>query len=208
MKHLTLHNATIGFLSILLGLFSSVATAVDVTLLGGSQGGGDIEYISTGSTLDFADEAVHGLIFSIPRSHNKDLELFYSQQQTRLEEGGPFVPPSELMELDIHYLHLGGSVMSEKLNGLQGFLSGGLGITHFSPSLQGAAAENKASLSLGAGARWMLSDRVGLRLEGRMYGTLFDSNTLLFCSGGCAFSVSGELLTQYAIFGGVVVHFD
>ena len=192
---------------LLLGLFPSAVSAVDISLLSGSQGGGHIEHISTGSTLNFADDSVNALIFSIPRHDNRDMELLYSRQKTRLEEASA-VPAGELIALDVHYLHLGGTVFSEEFNGVSGFLSGGLGVTRFNPSPGGAVSENRASLSLGMGARWMPTSRVGLRLEGRLFGTLFNSNTAVFCSGGCTFAVSGELLTQYALFGGLVIHFD
>lgn len=194
-------------LALLLSVYTTATTAVELSFLGGSQGGGEIEYIDTGSTLNFADDAVRAVVFSVPRGDEKSFELFYSRQHTRLEEE-PLVPAGELMDLDVNYLHFGGALMSEQLYGLQGFLTGGLGITHYNPSLSGAAAENRVSMSLGLGARWMPSDRVGLRLEGRLFGTLFNSNTVIFCSGGCSFAVSGELLNQYAILGGLVIRFD
>jgi len=194
-------------MAILCSLYAVNAAALDITLLGGSQGGGSVEYISTGTTLHFADDNMHGLILSLPQGHDKQLELFYSRQQTQLEQE-PLVPAGDLMALDVHYLHLGGTVLSDELNGVRGFLSGGLGITHFDPSLRGASAEERASLSIGVGGRWMPSSHVGLRLEGRAFGTLFNSNTAIFCSGGCSFAVSGQLLTQYAIFAGLVLRFD
>jgi hypothetical protein len=194
--------------ALLLSLSSSALLATELTLFGGTQGGGDLNHIDTNSTLRFEQSPAHALILGRPLDHNRDLELFYSQQQTRLGGGSNAVPAADQFDVDIHYLHLGGTVLSEERNGWQGFLSGGLGLSHFSPSLGGATAENRASMSLGLGARWMSHPRLGLRLESRLYGTLFNSNTAIFCSGGCQLSVSGDLLSQYAIFAGVVVRLD
>jgi len=185
---------------------------LDLTLLGGSQAGGNLNHISTSSTTHFARRPVSALIIGSRLSGDQDIEYFYSLQQTRLEEGegegDVAVAPAELFDLDIHYLHLGGTVLSKKLYGGRAFMSGGLGLSHLSPSLAGASEENRASLSLGIGARWMPTRQLGLRVEARAYGTLFNSNASIFCSGGCQFSVSGDLLTQYAIFAGVVVRLE
>lgn len=196
------------YFSLFLALFSTTSTALDLTLLYGYQDGGWLNHIDTDSRLKLDQSSASGFILGRPLSANRDLELLYSQQQTVLKEGNIAVPPEDLLTIDIQYLHLGGTVFLERYQGIEGFLSGGLGMTHFSPSLSGAPAETRPSMSLGVGARWMPVERVGLRLESRFYGTLFNSNTTLFCSGGCRLSVSGDLLTQYAIFAGVVVRLD
>lgn len=192
----------------LLALFSSTTLALDLTPFYGSQGGGDLNHIDSDSTLSLKTTSARGLILGWPISSYQDEELFYSEQQTRLQQGDVAVPPEDLITLEIRTLQLGGTVLSDEYHGLQGFLSGGLGITHYSPSLSGAAAETRPSLSLGLGARWMPTARVGLRLEGRLLGSLFNSDTTVFCSGGCSFSISGELLRQYVLFTGLVVRLD
>lgn len=187
---------------------STAAMALDLTLLSGRQDGGHLDHIDTTSTLHFEGSSATALILSQPVTADKELELLLSRQQTRLTDGAPTLPAAELIDVDIHYLHLGGTVLSEQYYGARGFLSGGLGLSHFDPSLSGASAENRASISLGLGARWMATQRLGLRLETRFFGTLFDSNTAIFCSGGCQFAVSGNLLSQYSLFAGVVVRLD
>lgn len=196
------------YLVFLLLFSSTTATAMDLTLLYGSQGGGDIEHIDTDSTLSLRQQPVYGFILGSPTTTTQDLEFYYSRQQTEFREGEAPVPAEDLLELDIHYFHIGGTVLTEEYDDMRGFLSGGMGLTHFSPSLQGADAESRFSMSLGLGARWMPTKRVGVRVEGRLFGSLFDSNTTIFCSGGCQFTISGDLLTQSTLFAGVVVHFD
>ena len=195
-------------LLLLLALTASGGQAVELTLLYGGQDGGQLEHIDSGSRLSFAPAPVRGLIIGSPLNADQGLELLYSRQQTRLQQGEVAVPAGDLIDLDIHYLHLGGTVLSEPYHGAQAFLSGGLGFSHFNPSPAGADTENRASLSLGVGGRWMPTQRVGLRLEARGFGSLFNSNMTLFCSGGCQFSISGDMLYQYALFAGLVVRLD
>lgn len=196
--------------SLLLSLLLAApsAFALDITLMPGSQGGGRLQHIVTEDNLQFATTPAQAVIVGAPISGDQDLELFYSRQQTSLEQGGTAVPSTQLFDLDVDYLHLGGTVLSERFHGLRGFLSGGLGVSRLTPSLGGAAAETRTSMSLGLGARWMPTKQMGLRLEGRLFGTLFNSNTTIFCSGGCSFSINGDLLTQYGLYAGLVVRLD
>ena len=196
-------------ITLVLLFITSPALALDLTPLYGGQGGGHLGHINTGSTLTMDSTPVSGVIVSWPMSHFQEYEVYFSQQHTRLLEGDIAVPQQDLISLDVRTLHWGGTVLSEERgNGLRGFLSGGLGVTQYTPSLGVAAAEMRPSASLGLGARWMPTERVGVRLEGRLFGTLFNSNTTIFCSGGCSFTISGDLLTQYALFAGLVVRLD
>jgi len=52
------------------------------------------------------------------------------------------------------------------------------------------------------------TDRVGLRLEGRWFGTLFNGSGSAFCSSGaCAINVQGDLFSQFVTNAGVFITF-
>jgi hypothetical protein len=193
---------------LLFSLLACDAGALELTPLGGTQGGGAVTHIASGESLQLRDAATQGIIIGWPLNHEQEMELYYSRQSTQLQSNNPAIPQDDLLALDIHTLHLGGTVLSEPVHQLRGFLSGGLGITHYAPSLSGANSETRASMSLGIGAKWMPSKNIGLRLEARGYGTLFNSTTSIFCSGGCTLSVSGDLLSQYALFAGLVIRLE
>ena len=77
------------------------------------------------------------------------------------------------------------------------YVAGGLGATQFSPSTTGYGSEIKASLNLGVGYYWPLSDNVGLRAEARGFVTFVNSSGGFLCSGGCVVVLSSDIFLQY-----------
>ena len=63
------------------------------------------------------------------------------------------------------------------------------------------------SFSIGVGLKWPVTDNVALRLETRALATLYNSNSALFCNGGCSLTVNGSLFVQAEIFTGVAIKF-
>ena len=51
-------------------------------------------------------------------------------------------------------------------------------------------------------------DEVGIRLDGRWFGTLFNGSGTAFCSEGkCLVEVQGDVLSQFTANAGVIVAF-
>ena len=68
--------------------------------------------------------------------------------------------------------------------------------------------ETKFSFSLGGGIKIPLTEHIGLRVEGRGFGTMFDENSSLFCvNNRCAVRVEGDVIWQFTGFAGVVFSF-
>jgi len=65
----------------------------------------------------------------------------------------------------------------------------------------------RASFSIGVGLLWPLSKTIALRLETRGLATLFNSNSALFCHGGCSLSINGSLFFQAEVFAGLAIRF-
>jgi hypothetical protein len=105
-------------------------------------------------------------------------------------------PLPEKFPLSVTYAHIGGTAFLEKKIGQGVYLVGGIGATLFEPDLQGLANELRPSISLGIGYQLPLGERAALRFEARGYATLVDSDSALFCSGGCVVSIKGDTVTQ------------
>ena len=178
---------------------------VELTPFTGFRFGGNFTDNTTGIDLDADEGESFGVILGYPATPESDYELFYSFQKTELKGGGT-LPGDTLFDLDIHYLHIGGTYLfpGEKV---RPFISGGLGLTYFSPDAPGMDSKVYFSLSLGGGAKIPISKKVGLRLEGRGFMTILPENTNIFCvsSGGaaCAVQVQGDIFGQVELLAGI-----
>ncbi len=178
---------------------------LEVTPYAGYTVGGSFEDNTTGTSLDVKEGGNYGLVLGWPDTPETQYELFYGFQRTKVTGGGTFGGET-LFDLDIHYLHLGGTYIfaGEKT---RPFLSGGLGATHFVPSGSGMNAKTYFSVSLGGGVKVPISGHVGLRFEGRGFMTILPDNTEIFCvsSGGaaCVVKVQGDVLGQILLMAGI-----
>ncbi len=178
---------------------------VELTPFAGFRFGGSFTDNATGLDLDADEGASVGLILGVPATHETEYELFYSFQKTELKAGG-ILSGDPLFDLDIHYLHIGGTYLlpGERV---RPFVGGGLGLTYFSPDGPGLDSKVYFSLSLGGGVKIPISKRVGMRFEGRGFLTILPENSEIFCvsSGGaaCAVRVQGDVFGQVELLAGI-----
>jgi hypothetical protein len=179
--------------------------SAEITPFAGFRFGGSFEDNTTGLDLEVDEGESFGIILDVRATHETEYELFYSVQKTELQGEGLFAG-TPLFDLDIHYLHIGGTYLfpGERVNP---FISGGLGLTYFSPDGPGLDSEIYFSLSLGGGTKIPISKRVGLRFEARGFLTILPDNTDIFCvsSGGaaCAVRVQGDVFGQVLLLAGI-----
>jgi len=178
---------------------------LEITPYAGYAIGGGFEDNTTGAGLDVREGGAFGLILDLSDSPETQYELFYGFQRTKVTGGGTF-GGDPLFDLDIHYLHLGGTYLfpGEKV---RPYIAGGLGATHFVPGGSGLNPKTYFSLSLGGGAKLPISRHVGLRFEGRGLLTILPDTTEIFCvsSGGaaCNVRVQGDVLGQLLLTAGI-----
>ena len=187
---------------------STNSYSVEITPILGFRGGGDFTDTTNDSTHTVVASEIYGLILGFPYERGKSIEVYYSHQSSQLNsinvEGQP--DPVDI-PLTIDYLHFGGTAPISKQKDLETFVSGGLGFTYLSTDFPDTQSDLRASFSLGIGLKWPITDSIALRLETRGLGTLFNSNSTIFCSGGCAINVSGSLFIQGEVFAGLAFKF-
>jgi len=178
---------------------------VEITPYAGYAFGGSFEDNTTGASLDVKEGGSFGLVLDIPDTPETQYELFYGFQRTKVTGGGT-LGGETLFDLDIHYLHLGGTYMfpGEKV---RPYIAGGLGATHLVPHGSGLNQKTYFSISLGGGVKIPISGHVGLRFEGRGFMTILPDSTEIFCvsSGGaaCDVKVQGDVLGQILLTAGI-----
>jgi opacity protein-like surface antigen len=193
-------------LLLLLPAAARAAGRVEITPFAGFTFGGNFEDNTTGASLKVGESGSVGLILGYRDTPETHYELFYSFQRTDLRGSGTF-GGNPLFDLDIHYLHLGGTYEFVGESKVLPFISGGLGATFLVPTGEGLDSSTNFSLSLGGGVKVPVTGRVGLRFEGRGYMTILPDSTEVFCvsSGGasCAVRVTGDVLWQFQLLGGI-----
>jgi hypothetical protein len=164
-----------------------------LTIYGGYRGGGSFEQeTSPFATVDMKSSASGALAFNFAVDAMRQGQLFASYQSTDIEASSttPKVP------LTVTYLHFGGTNYFDGAIGRGVYVAGGIGATWLSPSLSGLSSEVRPSLNLGLGFEWPISGALSFKAELRGYFTLINSNSSMFCSGGCVVQIKGDGLTQ------------
>lgn len=183
----------------------------ELTPFAGYRFGGAFEEEDTDRTFDLDESNAHGIILNIREGPNTQWEVLYARQSAGVDVEPPLAN-GPAPDLDVEYLHFGGTVLSRGEN-TRGFLAATIGLTRFDPQPGGSGAETNFSGSIGGGVQFRASRRLGVRLEGRVVTTFVSSDSDLFCSIGgassvCAVRVEGSTLTQWELRAGLVFRFS
>jgi len=165
-----------------------------LTLYGGYRGGGGFTDASNGQSLDLEGAGAFGASLDLPLDGKRQYQLFVSRQGTKIDDVA--ATAGESFKMSVTYFHVGGTNFFQGQVGSGPYVVGGIGATLFSPGPDGYSSEVRASMNIGFGYQWPLADRVSLRFEVRGYVTLIDSDSDLFCSGGCVVRIQGDTFTQ------------
>jgi opacity protein-like surface antigen len=202
----------------MLGAAAATAQAgprdAEITPYAGFGFGGTFEDADSAASAELDDDAAFGVIFNLRQAGNTQWEIIYSRQATTADTAGLLVPEPALevaLDVDIHYFQGGGTYQGDGER-VRPYLAATIGGTHIAPRSSGFESDTFFSFSIGTGLQVRPSERLGLRLEARAFGTLVDSDSRLFCtsdSGGglCAIAVDGNMLWQLQTFAGLVFRF-
>ncbi len=182
------------------------AAEVELTPFLGYQAGGTFETRTGDQNIESSPN--FGLVLSVRTRQDGLIEFIYSRQQTRLEILDAF-GVDQGFDLNVEYLHFGG-LWEIKQGRTKPFLGLSIGGTRFDPRVDGVSDELYFSAGISGGGKFMFSERVGLRIEGRGLATILGSGGGIFCGfppGGCAVTVSGSTLLQIDALLGLIVRF-
>lgn len=164
-----------------------------ITAYGGYRGGGSFDESNTPfQSINLKSSAAGSISFDWAIDPSRQVQLFASYQSTDL----PATGATPTLPMTVSYLHLGGTNFFEGAIGRGAYVVGGLGVTRLAPDLSGLSAEIRPSMNLGLGYQLPIGGPLSLRFELRGYFTLINSNTSLFCSGGCVVAVKGDGFAQ------------
>ena len=180
---------------------------VEITAFSGLRFGGSFEDANTGAGMSLEDSGSYGLVLDFDIEPDRQIEIYLSRQSTTLSADGPFTG-NPLFDLAVEYYHIGGLYLIDvQSDRVRPFVSGGLGLTRMNPQGDGLDTETRFSLSIGGGAKFFITDHLGLRLDARGIFTALNSSGTVFCSGGCAITVQSSGFMQGELGAGLVVRF-
>lgn len=172
--------------------------------------GGRFEEENGPASVRLGDDTSVGLLLDIREAADTQWEVLYSRQDTTADTSAlaGFAPETRVR---MHYLQ-GGGTYQWPGETARPYLAATVGATRIAPSAPGLAGDTFPSLSVGLGLAIRAHARLGIRLEARVFGTLVDSDTGLFCESGaggaaCAIEVDGRVLWQIETFAGLVLRF-
>lgn len=158
---------------ILLALGSGAAAAQNLEIspfvglrFGGEANGEVLGYAPFG--LELGDGASSGLVVSFPVHRWLHVELIWSHQSTELLDN--YFDEAALFDVDVDYYHAGVSYQWT-LGQVRPFAGISVGATVLDPDLAGLGSDTRFSIGLGGGAKLMLNQHFGFRLEGRLLVT-------------------------------------
>ena len=180
----------------------------EVTPFAAYRMGGSFDLTGMNGSVGIEDHGSFGLAIDLSLDGFAQYELLYTRQETRIEQNSPIAP----FDLNVEYLHLGGTVLVSDELPILPYISGGLGITRFSPQNTQGSDDTRFSISLGGGLKLPVTDRLAVRLEGRGYLTFVDNQSSVFCASGsqggiCAIRVRSDTLFQFELMAGAAFAF-
>ena len=220
MKNVFAATATLALTIVMLLSYSSPSSAQDqaqrkpfqfeITPLAGYRMGGEFEEEGGSVDLEIQDSNALGIVFNIRANENGQYEVLLGRQETEVDTGGLF-SGDPLVDLDVSYYQFGGTYLFDG-DKARPFIAMTFGVTNFDPQPSEYSTENYFSASFGGGVQLNSSERFGIRLEGRVYGTFLEDDSSIFCQsiGGdasCLIQVDAKVLTQWEARAGLVYRF-
>lgn len=183
----------------------------ELTPYAGYRFGGTFENDEDAISVELDDRGSSGLIFNVREADNTQWEVIFARQQT-LADTSEVAGLGPLIDVEVEYLQGGGTYQGQLRDGVRPYLAATLGAARITPRVPGLGDDSFWSFSIGTGLQIRPTERFGIRLEARAWGTLIDSDSRLFCRSGvqvagCAIRVDGSVLWQIEAFAGLVFRF-
>ncbi len=180
---------------------------VEITPLIGYRFGGNFDTTSekVHNKIELSEETSYGFLTAWSFDRKRQGEFLISHYNTSFSQADDFAASDT--SLSITYAHLGGNVpISDGL--VPVYITGGFGLTHLSPNDDQLSDETRFSVNVGLATKIKLSQRVSLRLDSRLYGTFFNTDSAIFCDvKTCAMYISSDIWFQTEVNAGITYRF-
>lgn len=184
----------------------AAAQTVEIAPVGGYRFGGGFYERVTQQPVDLDGAPAVGLVVNIPLHDGLFVEAFVTHQEARLTVPASLFGPSTSWRIIVEHFQAGGLQEFGYSRRARPFLTGLLGLTRYA-----AEGDNEVrfTASAGGGVKLMPVPRVGIRLDGRLFGTFVsaDGRAIACTPGICLFAFEADIVWQVEFTVGVVVAF-
>ena len=189
---------------------SSLAVPVDdfiaISAYLGERFSNELKDTETGQKADLTNNFAQALALSWYYGRNTEGELFYSNSKHDFNMSGDTKNVST--DIYISYLHFGGRVNFVNETPFSTSLGLGIGATFFVPDDNQYDNDVALSGSITGGLRYELNDQWALKADLRVYGTVLQNDSSLFCSDNqCLVKLDGEVYVQTDLMAGIEYKF-
>jgi hypothetical protein len=183
------------------------ALNVEITPLIGYRFGGDFNTSKeqVHNRVELSEETSYGFITAWSFDSKRQGEFLISHYNSDFSQSDDFSASNT--GLGITYAHLGGNVPIAD-GPIPIYFTGGFGLTHLAPKDNALSDETRFSINVGLASKIPLSENLSLRLDGRVYGTFFNSDSAIFCDvETCAIYISSDIWVQSEVSVGITYRF-
>ncbi len=141
----------------------------------------------------------YGFAVDIRWTPDTTLQLLYNRQETKvgIRVNDVFETIRFEEDLAVDYYHLGGTV-EFPTERLRPYFAVTMGATRFDLARADVRDEWRFSIGVGGGFKAYVSERFGIRVDGRIWPTFVNTSGGFFCSlpGGCLVSITSDFIVQ------------
>ncbi len=191
-----------------------LAQKFEITPFYGYQFNGKV--IGYSGDLNIRDAGSYGLMLDVSLQKGMQVELFYSRSDTRADFVEFRGPTYKLTDVSVNYFQLGFLRTVKQIDNISVYGIGSLGATLFSPS--GNVYDETPdkyyfedwwlfSVTVGGGAKVWLSEKIGLRFEGRLLMPItWAGGGFMVGTGGSGFYLGGgSSIFQASLTAGLII---
>ncbi|KGJ90718.1 outer membrane beta-barrel protein [Colwellia psychrerythraea] len=179
----------------------------EITPLIGYRFGGDFDTTrdKVHNRIELSEETSYGLLTAWSFDRKRQGEFLISHYNTNFSASDDFSASNT--ELGITYAHIGGNVPVSD-GPIPFYVTGGFGLTHLAPKDDQLSDETRFSVNVGLASKIELTESLSLRLDSRLYGTFFNSDSAIFCDEeNCAIYISSDIWFQTEVSVGLTYRF-
>jgi len=176
------------------------AQKIEITPFVGYQFGGELDEIGDETTtLDLEQSATWGLILDFSITDLDQVEIYYSSQGTDLDRG---VQPA--IGVTIDSFQIGAIHQYAPRKPINPYIGLTLGATRFDI---GGDSDTRFSGAVSGGVKMIVSDHLGFRFDGRIFGISTGSGAVSCVEELCIGYPDSSIIWQYTVNAGVIIHF-